>query len=405
MKILMLAPDAQMIDRRILQEARTLQRAGLSVTVLSGFDCREGDAYVEPSGVIVKRYVYDWRDRRKVSFLSRGLFRGRGGDLIWKFVQYADRFGDRTTAHETFILEKALAHEFDLVHVHDFPTLRAGLMAAEARGVPLIYDSHEFYPLQSELPERFQKLYLARERKLIRDCAAVITVNPYIARLMGETYGIEAPHVILNASEETAVEARPLRRELGLAEEDVILIYQGWVSHNRNIDALIRVLPLLGRRFKLLLVGYGEYLEVLKDLARDLEVEDRVIFYGRVESDDLPPLTAACDIGLIPYVAVDEMHRYCSPNKLFEFAMAELPVVASDLPYLRDVLDGYGFGVLGDLSRPEALARLIDDVAATPERLAALKAGARRARAELNWTIEGQKLLGIYDTVFRRATL
>lgn len=402
MNVLMLSPDAQMIDRRILQEARTLQQAGFKVTVLSGFECREHDAYAEPSGVIVKRYVYDWKDRRKAAFLLRWPLDRRSGYVAWQGARLLGRLAGRPAAHEAFILEKVFEHRFDVVHVHDFPMLRIGMLAAEARGTPLIYDSHEFYPLQSDLPPKVQKAYLARERKLIRECSAVITVNPYIARMMAETYGVPAPHVILNATEETNATPRPLRKELGLADQDILLVYQGWVAHNRNIDVLIRALTLLPSRFKLLLIGYGDYLEVLKRLARELGVLDRTIFYGRVESEDLPPVTAACDVGLIPYVAVDEMHRYCSPNKLFEFAMAELPVIASDLPYLRDVLAGYGFGLLGDLTRPEGLAALIENIISDPARLALLKEGARRARKELNWTIEGQKLLGIYESVLRR---
>lgn len=397
MHILMLSADAQMIDRRILQEARTLHNAGYQVTVLSGFECELPDAY-DDDGIAIKRYRYDWIDRRRSTFYVRwgASAAARAG---WMLYRAANRLLDGPTAFDDFVLRKALEHRFDVVHVHDFPMLRVGVMAARARGVPVIYDSHEFYPVQSEFPADLQRRYLRLERRFARQCAAVITVNPYLARMIGEAHGIPTPEVILNASELAEAEPVPLRERLGFGPDDVLILYQGWISSNRNIAVLIEAMRHLPERMKLVMVGYGDYVEVLKETARRYGLESRVAFLGRIESDDLPGYTVACDIGVIPYAAVDEMHRYCSPNKLFEFIMAGIPIVANDLPYLRDVVLGHHLGETVDMASPEDLAAAIGRLVASPEKLSEVRAAVRKARDQYNWTIEGRKLLDIYRRV------
>jgi glycosyltransferase involved in cell wall biosynthesis len=410
MKVLMLSPDAQMIDRRILQEARTLLAAGHDVDLLSGFECREPDAY-EDRGLRVKRYRYDWQDRRRERLRARvGPLAGR---VAWPFVRLANRALDGANAFEAFVLEKVLQHSFDVVHVHDFPMLRTGVMAAKARGVPVVYDSHEFYPVQSCFSPEDQKRYLAMERKLVRDCAQVITVNPYIARMLAEAHDTQEPQVILNACEIPATtsndldseERRRRRLEKGLPPDAFIFVYQGWLSPERNLEPMIEAMASQPPNVALLVVGYGDYLATLEKLAETHGVRDRVIFYGRVESDDLPALTQLCDVGIIPYRAVDEMHRYCSPNKLFEFISAQIPMLASDLPYLRDVIAGHEIGWLGNLEEPAGFAQLMQQVIADKTGLAAARGNLPKAAAELNWDVEGRKLVDIYDRLARMAKI
>lgn len=400
MKILMLSADAQMIDRRIIQEARTLASVGHSVTILSGFECEERDAYEDESGVIVKRYRYPWTDLRREKFLKKWGPRFPVRWVGWPLRRLAYRLSDGPNAFEAFVLEKALGHSFDVVHIHDFPMLRIGVLAARARGVPAIYDSHEFYPVQSDFPLDVQKRYLHIERTYVRKCAAVITVNPYIARMIAHAHGIPVPEVVLNAALPLDVEPRRLRQELGWTDGDLILVYQGWVAANRNIDTIIRALVHMPSKVKFLLIGYGDHVKDLKILAETLGVSSRVVFYGRVESEELPAVTAACDIGIIPYAAVDEMHRYCSPNKLFEFIVAQVPIVANDLPYLRDVIAGHGIGVLADLTSPSVLGAAVAELANDPEKRRDLRKALARTSEELNWNTEGRKLLAVYERLF-----
>jgi glycosyltransferase involved in cell wall biosynthesis len=406
MRILMLSPDAQMIDRRIVQEARTLHEAGHAVTLLSGFECALPDAYMQRS-IRIKRFSYDWKDRRRADLATR--LGPRLASCVWPGLRLLNRALDGPTAFEAFVLGKIAEHDFDVMHVHDLPLLKVGSMAARRAGAKLVYDAHEFYPMQSVLSEEQRKRYLRLERKLMRDCAVTITVNPYLAEMMGRTHSLAPPRVILNAIATPPAEVMAERLKMrndpalraearkakGLPERDFLFLYQGWVSAERNIEVLIEAMATQPKGRTLVLVGYGDHLEVLRALADRLAVADRCLFYGRVESDELQSLTALCDVGVIPYTAVDEMHRYCSPNKLYEFIMAGLPILASDLPYLRDVIEGYGLGWLGDLGTPASTSELMSKAALGDDLTGNLEA----ARGKLNWEIEGAKLVDIYASI------
>jgi glycosyltransferase involved in cell wall biosynthesis len=397
----MLSPDAQMIDRRILQEASSLQRAGHHVTVLSGFECSMPDAYEQPDGVVVKRYVFDWTDLRKLRVLRRY---GRLGPLVWPFVRIVAKVFGLPSAFETFVASKALEHQFDVVHVHDFPLLRAAARIAQSRQVPLVYDSHEFYPVQSCFTKKQQRKFLAIERANIRRCQHVITVNPYIAQMMARVHGVREPTVILNASplsgqvrhDEPSSARGAARQQYGLPPDAFIFVYQGWISAERNLESMIQAMTKTSAPAVLVIIGYGEHVHKLRDLAQTLGVSDRVVFYGRVESEQLPDITNLCDVGIIPYAAVDEMHRYCSPNKLFEFISAQIPIISSDLPYLRDVVGEYNIGWLCNTSSPDALAHAMNTALATNAG-ESMQDNLRKASAIFNWSIEEQKLLGIYS--------
>ncbi len=400
MRILMVTADHLMIDRRILQEAATLVKEGHSVTLLAGFECAERKSYTR-DGVRIERFVYDWGDPRFAPWARRMRLRSgtRLNALAWRVFR-AIAVGLDFSSFDRFVLDRLLEYPVDIVHVHDYPMLRAGVELARMRKVPLVYDAHELYYAQTQLPPATQRRYRRRERRWIRHADRVITVNPFIARLMAEKYDIGIPDVIVNAAPLLPrTREHPIRDRFGLSQTTRIVLYQGWISDNRGIDKLV----LAARDFTpgtvLVVVGYGAYEETLRQIVRHNGLDDRVYFYGGVDSDKLHPVTCDADLGVIPYFGVDENNYFCSPNKLFEFAIAELPFICNDLPYLHEIIDRYRNGVTADLQDPRTFATEINRVMSDPELLDGLRQGARAAKQELNWTVEEAKLLAVYATL------
>jgi glycosyltransferase involved in cell wall biosynthesis len=265
-----------------------------------------------------------------------------------------------------------------------------------------VYDAHELYHAQIQLPGKARRRYRARECRLIRHADLAITVNPFIARAMADDWGSAAPEVILNAAPVPAVvqsrDQADLRQRLGWRNDDQIVLYQGWFSPERGIDRLVEAARHFPPRVHLVLVGYGDYERELRAISNAQGTDDgRVVFFGRVEPDDLGPLTRSADLGVIPYRGIDLNNYYCSPNKLFEYAVAGLPFICNDLPFLRAMIMAHGFGVIADLDRPDTAARAMLDVMEDTARLRALKASAAEAGRVLNWEIEGKKLVALYE--------
>lgn len=403
MNILMATADHLMIDRRILQQARTLVEQGHEVTLLAGFECPQRESY-RHEGIRIERFVFDWSDSRFSRWARHcGLVPGSSVYTVAGrvFRAWANRMAF-LNSFEHFILERMMEYQVDVLHIHDFPMLAPAVKLAAARQVPLIYDAHELYYAQVQLPPAVQRKYKKKESRLIRHVDAAITVNPYIARLMGERYNVPAPHVIMNAAPKVPVlSGSPLRDCFGLDAGAHILLYQGWISDHRGIERIVQAAARFNDDIYLVIVGYGEFESVLKRQVARLGLEACVFFYGGVPSDELHALTCDADLGIIPYHGVDENNYFCSPNKLFEFAIAEVPFISNDLPFLRQVATQYGNGLMADLNSADAIAESINRLFADPARLASLKRGARVAREALNWDVEGRKLLAVYQRITR----
>lgn len=402
-RILMITTDHLMIDRRILQEAASLRDAGHTVEILAGFECRKPESYIW-DGISISRFTYDWNDTRAQKLLRYVRFRSnRLWPHLWRATRKAVAVGTGINSFEHFVLRQVMQREFDVLHVHDFPLLNVGVEVKRRRGCALVYDAHELYHGQASLPLKVQRRYRRAEKRLIHKADAAITVNPYLAGIMARDYGCPAPHVLLNAAPRQAAggaDTVDLRAKLGLAPGARIVLYQGWMSPERGIDALVRAAPHMPGNVHLVLVGYGDTEAQLKAISREQGTDDgRVIFMGRMEPAELAAITPQADLGVIPYRPVDLNHLYCSPNKLFEFAVSGVPFIANDLPFLRDIAQAYGYGVLADLGDPAAFAAAITAVVADPQRLAALKAAAREAGTRLNWEVEEKKLLDIYASL------
>jgi glycosyltransferase involved in cell wall biosynthesis len=143
-------------------------------------------------------------------------------------------------------------------------------------------------------------------------------------------------------------------------------------------------------------LGDGLLRDRLAALARRVGVADRVHLVPAVPQADLLGYTRSADLGVIPYRPNCLNNRFCSPNKLFEFIAAGLPIIASDLPELRRFVVGYGIGLVGNTESPRALAGMVDAFFERPEIAEGFRSNLVRARREVNWAREGDTLVGLY---------
>ena len=125
----------------------------------------------------------------------------------------------------------------------------------------------------------------------------------------------------------------------------------------------------------------------------------RVHFHRAVAQQDLPGFTVAADAGVVPYQATCLNNYFCTPNKLFEFIAAGIPVLGSDLPEIRKLVQGHDIGLVGDMGTAERLAELIDAFFGDRDRFANWQVNVRKARERVCWEVEEKKLLEIYEAL------
>jgi glycosyltransferase involved in cell wall biosynthesis len=462
MRVVMLTDDVQ-IDRRILLESESLAHHGYEVIVIAGWasghqrhswqgpvkierfrhdeplsidegygfpeDTSDGSFDRAPGSLRhrIRRLVASLRFRaRMIARRHRALVISATAVRQWTWRSYVRTVGlyrsvaawlrrlspdpvDPYTPAEQALAARVRYFDPDVLHVHDLPQLRVGVNVKRALGIPLIYDAHELYPEIGTLSRRDSSMLRKREQALLPQCDQVITVNPLVAKEMARQYGVREPLVIQNATSSrngftASTRHDRFRQQFAIAPADYILLYQGWLAKHRSLQMLVRAGSLLPEHVHLVFMGYGDAQDELRALAAQLQIAHRVHLKDAVAWDDLLFWTASADVGIIPYQAGYDLNTtYCSPNKLYEYIEAGLPMLGnSDLPFVREVIVANGFGVVDALRLPADFARAITTILGEGrEGLERYRGNILRRRAAFSWEVEEKKLVEAYHIAMR----
>jgi glycosyltransferase involved in cell wall biosynthesis len=172
---------------------------------------------------------------------------------------------------------------------------------------------------------------------------------------------------------------------------------QGGLSSGRNLNTLIESMKYVqNKEIILVILGEGYLLKDLQKLTEIHNLTNTVYFHEAVAQSELMHLTASADAGIIPYQPICLNNFYCTPNKLFEFIAAGLPIIATDLPEIKKIVQGSEIGLVGDTSSSLGFAKLIDDFFSNTELLIKMKSNLLLAQKLYCWEMEGMKLVEIY---------
>jgi glycosyltransferase involved in cell wall biosynthesis len=239
---------------------------------------------------------------------------------------------------------------------------------------------------------------------MVPRCAGVITVSPPIAREIGNSYACPDVTLIRNVPPYQAVpRSDRLRQHLGLGSDVRLALYQGGFLANRGLDRLIRAAPYLERNTVIVLMGSGsEAMQAqLEALIASEGVADRVKIVPPVPYAELLDWTASADLGLITYSPDHSLNiKMCLPNKLFEYLMADLPVLSSQLDAVGEVIRVHNVGQIVSSLAPADVGAAINTMLADPVALASMRRNALEvARQDLCWEKESQRLIRFYHNI------
>jgi glycosyltransferase involved in cell wall biosynthesis len=183
------------------------------------------------------------------------------------------------------------------------------------------------------------------------------------------------------------------------------IIYLGGMSRIRGLVELVEAFAIVARkhpRWRLQLVGSyrpASFEDELRDLAHRLGIAENVEFVAWVPYEEKERLSSQAAMGLITYLPYPN-NTSCLPNKLFDYMLVGLPVIASDFPLYREVVEPNRCGLLVDPARPEEIARAMGYLIEHPDEARQMGENGRRAVIErYNWGKECERLLAIYEAV------
>jgi len=283
----------------------------------------------------------------------------------------------------------------DIFLANDLDTLPAIFVAGRIRRKQIVYDTHEYF---TEVPELVNRPMVKRtwefiERLIFPRLKSVYTVNGSIANIYASKYGIPLK-VVRNVP--AASKPDPVSGSLPARFTDrPVIIYQGAVNIGRGLEEMIYALPLMPD-YHLLIVGDGDIKVQLEDVVRQLDLGSRVYFAGRVPFDQLSWYTRQAALGMSLEQDTGLNYHYALPNKLFDYMQEGIPVIASCLPEIRQIVENVGFGVVVDRFDPEYLSETIKSMLYNPELLQTWRERALNASPEYSWEAEEAVLEEIF---------
>lgn len=297
--------------------------------------------------------------------------------------------------------------DVDLFIASDLYSLPAAASGARAMKKPLIYDSRELYRSIAALHRRpiTQRFWNAVERYSLRFATAITTVNESIADILRTSYSSIPVTVIHNYPMlRDFTPSTVFRTRLGIDPTRPILLSLGGMQEGRGAFALLDAMKRLPQ-CALVFLGDGPLKEKIQLRASGLEMNDRVFVLDAVPSSAVLEYASSADVGCCLIEEQGESYHFALPNKLFEYIAAGLPVVASDLPEIRRVVNDSGVGVLvrpGDAaSIADGVHRLLHDRTFADR----CRESCTHARTVFNWSREREKLVALIDAITRNERL
>ena len=359
-------------DQRVMKMAETVSKLGCDITIIGRIteDC-------------CGKEMIPFRTKRFRMIFKKGF-------LFYKFFNI-----------RLFVF--LLFHKYDILVSNDLDTLLPNYIVSRIKGVPVVYDSHEYFTGVPELQDRpvVKWVWKSIEKAIFPKLKYVMTVSDPIASLYEKQYSV-SPMVVRNFSKSTDHIVPFSREELGINKDDLLLIIQGTgINMGRGAEELLGALKVL-KNVSLLVVGSGDVLDALKKQVNELDIGKRVKFVHRVSWEELMRYTISADIGVTLDKDFNDNYRFSLPNKLFDYISAGIPVLASDLPEVKKIITENDCGIIIDEVTIEKISASVISLKGDRVKLDKIRKNAVSASKSIRWDTESEKVTELYKGILDR---
>ena len=340
---------------------------------------------LKANNVKVKVIAFDWQTPDFATV--------KGDVTIYKLTK--QRFSAFFYLKFILLLFKALKKiKADYYFAEDIYVLPTTSFFAKRRKAKLYYNSRELYSHIGGLKDKrsVQMLISLVEKFYINKPDYVLVTGELDAEYLTHIYGITNTLLLRNLPSFNKPEEKiDFRSQFNIPKENLILLYQGVLLKGRGISLVLKALQKL-QDVVFIIIGEGVYRRDFESEAKELGVDDRVFFLGAIEHGRLLQYTAGADVGVALIENISLSYFYALPNKLFEYIMAEVPVLVTNLPQMKSIVEDYGVGEFITAEEPEMIVNIIRKWQKSPEILKSYKENCIVASTELNWQVEFDKI-------------
>jgi glycosyltransferase involved in cell wall biosynthesis len=278
------------------------------------------------------------------------------------------------------------------VNIHTLEFLPV-VFIAKIFKIKIIYDPHELETEKNNTRGLRKKLSKWLEYLLIKKADHIFVVSENIADWYEKTYNIPRPTVLLNVPRVAHVnKTNYFKDTLHLRDDQIILLYQGGLAAERGVDILLEAFKKnKNDKIVIIFMGYGEFEKEIQSLSKSY---NNIFFHKAVPADVVLNYTASADVGIALIKNTCLSYNFCMPNKLFEYAMAGLPVIVSNVKEMSEFVKKHQMGIVVEnntvASFNEAFERLLS------MDLAVLRQNAKKAALDNSWEHQEEKMRNIY---------
>jgi len=283
------------------------------------------------------------------------------------------------------------------INAHSLLTLPLASALKWRTGAELIYDTHELETETSGLSSVTKVFARLLETLFVRSAKAIFVVSQSIAGAYHRMYPAIPVFVVRNIPRKSqfspGTSAR-LKSMLGLTAETLLFLYQGGLEPKRGIEVTLQAFETVSSDRHLVFLGDGS----LNHLVQNHVLRFKNIHHlPAVPYKDLAEFTKGADVGLVLYDDVCLNHKYCLPNKIFEYCLTGLPAIVTPLLELKQLIHQYQMGwVLPN--RSNELSNFINLV--NREEIARVRVNMLKASRDLSWEQEEEVIKVFYGDLF-----
>lgn len=305
----------------------------------------------------------------------------------------------------SFIYKILKSEQIDVIHIHDLPLGTIGNEMRRRFSIPFVIDLHENWPAAVEVAEhtntilgRFLSsvaLWRKYERKITQAADAVVVVVEEMKNRIA-ALGVDKSKIYV--VENTLTESN-IKQVVGNPNPDFLtLFYSGGINKHRGLQIVVSALPKVIEKFpnvRLWIAGDGSYVDQLKQLALNLDVETHIDFKGHLPYNEVFNMLMQSDIALIPHVKSEQTDN-SSPNKLYEYMYTNKPILTSNCNSVQRVVEQEQIGIAYQHDNADDFAEKVEYII---NNKTSFSNGLELIREKYLWNYSAKNLLKMYEDI------
>lgn len=302
------------------------------------------------------------------------------------------------------VFKLGLKQKAEIYHFHDPELISVGLLLRLLTKAKVIYDVHEDYGkaiLSKYYLPKYTRKVVAQLSNLIEKFAAtffdaiIVVTDDMLKKFSHHKRAVTVGNF--------PILYKFTKRESNPDTDNAFnIIYAGGLAEERGISEIVQAMECLTTSRNVKLILYGKFCpESYQQKVRRLRGFEGVEYLEWIEPEEVWLKMIQATAGIACYHPVPNAIS-SQPNKLFEYMAAGLPVIASNFPLWKEIVEGNNCGLTVNPLNPREIAKAVEYLLEHPEETRKMGENGRKAVVEkYNWETESRKLIAVYEDLLK----